>query len=70
MGRDIFWNRLISFLPNEIVKGRPNKTRMDVMLVNGSTIGVTAASTIDGSFLREDATGNPYWSNSIDGGTY
>ncbi len=37
---------------------------------NGSTMGVTAASTIDGSFLREDATGNPYWSNSIDGGTY
>jgi hypothetical protein len=37
---------------------------------NGSTMGVTAASTIDGSFLREDSTGNPYWSNSIDGGTY
>jgi hypothetical protein len=37
---------------------------------NGSAMGVTAASTIDGSFLREDSTGNPYWSNSIDGGTY
>lgn len=37
---------------------------------NSSTVGVTAASAIDGSFLREDATGNPYWSNSIDGGTY
>ena len=37
---------------------------------NGSTMGVTAASAIDGSFLREDSTGNPYWSNSIDGGTY
>ncbi len=37
---------------------------------NGSAVGVTAASTIDGSFLREDSTGNPYWSNSIDGGTY
>jgi hypothetical protein len=37
---------------------------------NGSAMGVTAASTIDGSFLREDSTGAPYWSNSIDGGTY
>lgn len=37
---------------------------------NGATVGVTVASSIDGSFLREDATGNPYWSNSIDGGTY
>jgi hypothetical protein len=35
-----------------------------------SNAGVTAASTIDGSFLRGDATGAPYWSNSIDGGTY
>jgi hypothetical protein len=33
-------------------------------------LGVTAASSIDGSFLREDATGNPYFSNVIDGGTY
>jgi hypothetical protein len=33
-------------------------------------MGVTAVSAIDGSFLREDATGNPYWSNTIDGGTY
>ena len=37
---------------------------------NGSAVGVTSASAIDGSFLREDSTGNPYWSNSIDGGTY
>jgi hypothetical protein len=34
------------------------------------TVGVTAASTIDGSFLRSDASGNPYFSNVIDGGTY
>ena len=33
-------------------------------------IGVTGESSIDGSFLREDATGAPYWSNVIDGGTY
>jgi hypothetical protein len=32
--------------------------------------GVTAASTIDGSFLRGDASGAPYWSNIFDGGTY
>lgn len=37
---------------------------------NGSSMSVTAASTTDGSFLREDSTGAPYWSNSIDGGTY
>lgn len=35
-----------------------------------SALGVTGTSLIDGSFLREDATGNPYWSNVIDGGTY
>lgn len=35
-----------------------------------SNAGVTAASAVDGSFLRGDATGAPYWSNSIDGGTY
>lgn len=42
-----------------------------VVFGNGtSAVGVTATSAIDGSFLREDATGNPYWSNTIDGGTY
>jgi len=35
-----------------------------------SAVGITAASAIDGSFLREDSTGNPYWSNVVDGGTY
>lgn len=35
-----------------------------------SALGVTGTSLIDGSFLREDATGNPYWSNVVDGGTY
>jgi hypothetical protein len=34
------------------------------------TVGVTAASSVDGSFLRADASGNPYFSNVIDGGTY
>lgn len=42
-----------------------------VVFGNGtSAMGVTGTSTINGSFLREDATGNPYWSNEIDGGTY
>jgi hypothetical protein len=42
-----------------------------IMFGNGtSVLGVTSASLVDGSFLREDATGNPYFSNSIDGGTY
>lgn len=50
---------LISATANGIIYGN-----------NGSAMGVTAASTIDGSFLRGDSTGNPYWSNSIDGGTY
>lgn len=35
-----------------------------------SAFGVTLASTVDGSFLREDSTGNPYWSNVIEGGIY
>lgn len=42
-----------------------------VVFGNGTAaMGVTGTSAIDGSFLREDATGNPYWSNVIDGGTY
>ena len=27
-------------------------------------------SIVDGSFLREDSSGRPYWSNVIDGGEY
>ena len=46
-------------------------TSRGIVFGNGtSPAGVTAASTIDGSFLREDSAGNPYWSNVIDGGTY
>ena len=46
-------------------------TSRGIMFGNASgTVGVTAASTIDGSFLRSDASGNPYFSNVIDGGTY
>jgi hypothetical protein len=51
--------------------GLTSITSRGIIYGNGaSSVGVTAASTIDGSFLREDSTGNPYWSNSIDGGTY
>jgi hypothetical protein len=51
--------------------GLTTATARGVIFGNGtSAMGVTTVSAIDGSFLREDATGNPYWSNTIDGGTY
>lgn len=51
--------------------GLTSVTSRGVLFGNGtSALGVTGVSTIDGSFLKEDATGNPYWSNVIDGGTY
>ena len=51
--------------------GITTATARGVIYGNGtSAMGVTVVSAIDGSFLREDATGNPYWSNTIDGGTY
>jgi hypothetical protein len=46
-------------------------TARAVLYGNGlSAMGETGVSAIDGSFLREDSTGNPYWSNVVDGGTY
>ena len=46
-------------------------TARGVVFGNGtSAVGVTGTSSIDGSFLREDSEGNPYWSNVIDGGTF
>ena len=51
--------------------GLTSVTSRAVMYGNGTAaLGVTGTSSIDGSFLREDAAGNPYWSNTIDGGTY
>lgn len=51
--------------------GRTSVTARAVVYGNGtSAMGETGVSAIDGSFLREDSTGNPYWSNVIDGGTY
>ena len=51
--------------------GLATATSRGILFGNGtSTIGVTAASSVDGSFLRSDSTGNPYFSNTVDGGTY
>jgi hypothetical protein len=51
--------------------GLTTVTARAVVYGNGTDpMGVTGVSAIDGSFLREDSTGNPYWSNVIDGGTF
>lgn len=51
--------------------GITTATARGIIFGNGtSAFGVTSAATADGSFLKEDASGNPYWSNVIDGGTY
>lgn len=51
--------------------GLPLVTPRAVLFGDGDQlITSTDVSTIDGSFLKEDASGNPYWSNIIDGGTY
>jgi hypothetical protein len=51
--------------------GAVTLTARGALYGNGTgAVVATAGSIIDGSFLREDATGNPYWSNIIDGGTY
>lgn len=51
--------------------GLTTVTARAVVYGNGtSAMGVTGVSSVDGSFLREDSTGNPYWSNVIDGGTF
>lgn len=51
--------------------GLTSITSRALLFGNGtSALGVTGVSATDGSFLREDATGNPYWSNIIDGGIY
>jgi hypothetical protein len=51
--------------------GLTTATSRGILFGNGtSTMGVTAASAVDGSFLRSDSSGNPYFSDTIDGGTY
>jgi hypothetical protein len=51
--------------------GATSLTARGVLFGNGTdVVGVTSASTTDGNFLAEDSTGNPYWTNVIDGGTY
>jgi hypothetical protein len=51
--------------------GATSFTSNGVIYGNGtSALQVTAVATVSGSFLRQDATGAPYFSNEIDGGTY
>ena len=51
--------------------GLTSVTSRAIVYGNASAaMGVSGTSSIDGSFLREDSSGNPYWSNTIDGGTY
>ena len=51
--------------------GLTTATSRGIIYGNGTgAFGVTAASSTDGSILMEDSTGNPYWSNIIDGGTF
>jgi hypothetical protein len=64
------WNGTTVAVPNGGT-GLTTVTARGILFGNGtSALGVTAASTNDGSFLRSDSTGNPYWSDNIDGGTY
>jgi hypothetical protein len=57
-----------------VANGGTGLTTVDsraILYGNGTNaLGVTGVSSIDGSFLREDAAGNPYWSNVIDGGEF
>ena len=51
--------------------GLATATSRGILFGNGTaTMGVTAAATVDGSFLKSDSTGNPFFSNAVDGGTY
>ncbi len=51
--------------------GATSFTSNGVIYGNGtSALQVTAVATVAGSFLRQDASGAPYFSNEIDGGTY
>ena len=64
------WNATTIAVPNGGT-GLTTATARGILFGNGtSALGVTAASNNDGSFLRSDSTGNPYWSDNIDGGTY
>jgi len=51
--------------------GLTSVTARGLLYGNGtSALGITAGSTINGSILYQDSTGNPYWSNTVDGGTF
>lgn len=51
--------------------GVSNPAARSILIGNGtSAMTVLAGSDTDASFLKQDATGNPVWTNEIDGGTY
>lgn len=51
--------------------GRATLTANAVVYGNGtSPVGLVTPATVEGSVLKQDATGAPYMSNIIDGGTY
>jgi len=39
-GRSVLWERLVGYIPEDLIGGHPNKTRMDIPLVNGSWVGI------------------------------
>jgi hypothetical protein len=55
-GRSILWNRLLSFIPAEIIQGKPNKTLMDIRLCNESEIGIRGSD--NESSLRGEKLGS------------
>lgn len=51
--------------------GLSNPAARSILIGNGSSaMTVLAGASTDASFLSQDATGNPVWTNIIDGGTY
>jgi hypothetical protein len=61
-GRSILWNRLVSFIPKAVILGRPNKTLMDIPLVNGAEIGIRGSDNEEslrgeklGSVIQDEA---------------
>jgi hypothetical protein len=50
--------------------GATTLTARGVVYGNGTSALAAVAASVNNSLLQADATGNPYWSNVIDGGTY
>lgn len=47
MVRDLAWEPMLAALPPELIAGKPNETRLEVKLVNGSTITCKSADRPD-----------------------